>query len=169
RVLLHRALLDVRLIAQSRKGDRTFVLRGPVPFSGHGTRGHFMRPIFVALLAAAALAPAARAGDLRNFDGAALHPIQFVDPAEGFAVGDEGVVWHTIDGGKTWERQPTGVRASLRSLFFLNPYVGWVVGREELPDGSSTGVVLYTKDGGLNFKRLLPNSVPGLSGVRFSV
>jgi photosystem II stability/assembly factor-like uncharacterized protein len=114
------------------------------------------------------LPAAARASDLRYFDDAALHAVQFVDKHEGWAVGDEGVVWHTIDGGKSWERQATGVRASLRSLFFLNPYVGWVVGREELPDGSSTGIVLYTKDGGLSFKRLMANSVPGLSGVRFS-
>src|SRR2546421_3864181 len=91
-----------------------------------------------------------RAADLRNFDDAALHAVQFVDRDEGWAVGDEGVVWHTIDGGRNWERQPTGVRASLRWVQFLNPFTGWVAGREELPhNGGSVGVLLFTQDGGL--------------------
>ena len=76
-----------------------------------------MRPVSaipVLLFAASILAAPARAGELRNFEDAALHAVQFVDKAEGWAVGDEGVVWHTIDAGKVWERMPSGVRASLR-------------------------------------------------------
>jgi photosystem II stability/assembly factor-like uncharacterized protein len=109
----------------------------------------------------------ARAADLRNFEDAALHAVQFVDDQEGWAVGDDGVVWHTIDAGKHWERQPSGVRASLRSVCFLNPFVGWVVGREELPGGGSAGVVLYTADGGVKWRRLLAGALPGLHVVRF--
>src|SRR5262245_47722942 len=116
----------------------------------------------------AALSPCVRGAELRNFDDAALHAVQFWDNREGWAAGDEGVIWHTIDGGKHWERQPSGVRASLRSLHFLDPYTGWVVGREELPNGAgTTGVVLYTKDGGLSWKRVMLNMLPGLNRVRF--
>jgi photosystem II stability/assembly factor-like uncharacterized protein len=111
---------------------------------------------------------AARAADLRNFEDAALRAIQFVDENEGWAVGDEGVVWHTIDGGTTWERQPTGVRASLRSVQFLTPYTGWIAGREELPHGAgSVGVLLFTRDGGLKWQRVGTNAWPGLNRVRF--
>ena len=109
----------------------------------------------------------ARRGDLPHFDDAALRAVQFIDDREGWAVGDDGVVWHTIDGGKNWERQPTGVRASLRSVQFVNPYVGWIAGREELPGGGSAGVVLYTHDGGVKWRRLLVNALPGLNLVRF--
>lgn len=127
-----------------------------------------MRPIIAALLASAVIVPCAHAEDLRHFEDAALHAVQFVDRDEGWAVGDEGVVWHSIDGGKTWERQPTGVRSSLRSLCFLNPYVGWVVGREELPNGAgSTGVLLFTQDGGLKWQQFKRNTMPGLNVVRF--
>src|ERR1700730_7960147 len=106
-----------------------------------------MRPVLWALALGAVLAPAAGAAPPRNFDDAALHAVQFVDREEGWAVGDEGVVWHTFDGGDTWERQPTPVRASLRSVHFLSPYVGWIAGREELPHGGgSVGVLLYTND-----------------------
>jgi photosystem II stability/assembly factor-like uncharacterized protein len=115
------------------------------------------------------LAGVARAGELRNFDDAALHAIQFMDDGkEGWAVGDEGVIWHTIDGGEHWERQPSGVNASLRSLHFLNPYTGWVAGREELPGGGSGGVLLYTSNGGLNWQRREFNRLPGINVVRFA-
>ena len=109
----------------------------------------------------------ARAADLRSFDDATLRAVQFIDAKEGWAVGDEGVVWHTIDGGQSWEHQPSGVRASLRSVCFLDPYTGWAVGRQELPCGGSVGVVLFTRDGGVAWKRLLVNALPGINQVRF--
>ncbi len=120
------------------------------------------------LFLAMAVVPTARAADLRFFEDAALHAVQFVDEREGWAVGDEGVIWHTIDGGQTWDRQPTGLRASLRSLHFLNPYTGWVAGRMERPNGGgSTGVLLYTDDGGVKWKVVLLGTMPGLNLVRF--
>ncbi len=105
----------------------------------------------------------------RFFDDATLHAIQFLpDGRQGWAVGDEGVVWHTVDGGKIWARQPTGTRASLRSVCFLNANVGWIVGREETPaKGMSTGVVLYTRDGGVHWTRYFENQMPGLNCIRF--
>src|SRR5262249_7348572 len=127
-----------------------------------------MRPCLLALALSALSAFPARGDDLRNFDDAALHAVQFVDENEGWAVGDDGVVWHSIDGGQMWERQPTGVRASLRSVHFLNPYTGWIAGREELPHGQgSVGVLLFTQDGGLKWERVGTNALPGLNRIRF--
>ncbi len=127
-----------------------------------------MRSLLLALCGSALLTTGLRAADLRNFEDAALHAVQFCDDREGWAVGDEGVIWHTLDGGRTWERQPSGVRASLRSLHFLNPFVGWVVGREELPNGAgSTGVLLFTRDGGCKWQRVTMNAMPGLNHVCF--
>jgi len=133
-----------------------------------------MRPVCTLAAAALLLAAApARAADLRHFDDAALHAVQFLteesgESLEGWAVGDDGVVWHSIDGGKNWEKQPTGTRAALRSLHFVTPLNGWVAGREELPNGGgSVGVLLYTDDGGGHWKRVLFNALPGLNVVRF--
>src|SRR5438477_8313483 len=110
----------------------------------------------------------ARATDVRPLEDAPLHAVQFVDKHEGWAAGADGVVWHTIDGGKHWERQPTGTRAALRAVHFLNPYTGWAVGREELPHaGGSAGVILFTEDGGLRWTRLPGPPLPGLNCVRF--
>lgn len=119
------------------------------------------------LIAASWLATGLAQASSRHIEDAALHAIQFVDDKEGWAVGDDGVIWHTIDSGQNWEAQESGVRASLRSLYFHNPYVGWIVGREELPQGGSVGVVLYTCDGGLKWQRLFSNSLPGLNRIRF--
>jgi len=117
--------------------------------------------------------PCAFAGEQTHFDDAPLHAVHFVRESdgsvrEGWAVGDEGVVWHTREGGDAWERQPTAVRASLRSVQFLTPYIGWIAGREELPNGGgSVGVLLYTRDGGVKWQHVTLNALPGLNQVRF--
>ncbi len=65
-----------------------------------------LRTLSMALtVVATILCPSVRGGDLRNFEDAALYAVQFWDNREGWAVGDEGVIWHTIDGGAHWERQ----------------------------------------------------------------
>jgi photosystem II stability/assembly factor-like uncharacterized protein/tetratricopeptide (TPR) repeat protein len=126
-----------------------------------------MRPAILAVTLCAVSTVPARGGDLRCFEDAALHAVQFVDEKEGWAAGDEGVVWHTMDGGQSWERQPTGMRSSLRAIHFLNPYTGWIAGREELPHGQgSTGVLLFTRDGGLKWQRVGSNYFPGLERVQ---
>jgi photosystem II stability/assembly factor-like uncharacterized protein len=123
--------------------------------------------LLLAALVISLLPGPGRAVDLHHYEDAALHALQFVDKNEGWAVGDEGVIWHTIDGGRNWERQSTGIAASLRSLFFFNPYIGWVVGREELPGGGSAGVLLFTEDGGIKWQRSKLNTFPGLNVIRF--
>ncbi len=106
--------------------------------------------------------------DLRPLADAPLHAVQFVDLREGWTAGADGVVWHTVDGGKSWERQPTGTRATLRAVHFVTPYTGWAVGRDEQPAGQeSAGVVLVTTDGGLKWTRLNDRALPGLQVVRF--
>src|SRR5262249_44275551 len=50
---------------------------------------------------------------------------------------------------------------------FLNPYTGFVVGRQDLPHGASAGVFLVTSDGGLNWSQLAANTLPGLHSVKF--
>src|SRR5580704_17134680 len=121
------------------------------------------------LLGAALSAGANRAAaDPRHFEDATLRAVQFIDDKEGWAAGDEGTVWHTLDGGQRWVRQSTGVRASLRSVCFLSADFGWVAGLEELPAGGIAGVLLFTRDGGLKWQRLRSGALPGLNQVRFA-
>jgi photosystem II stability/assembly factor-like uncharacterized protein len=114
--------------------------------------------VILALLAANTLAHAG-----------SLHNVQFIDAKEGWAVGDDGVILHSLDGGKSWESQNSGTKASLRGIYFFDELIGWVVGREERPyGGGSVGVVLFTRDGGNKWHRQLDNSLPGLNAVRFT-
>ncbi len=102
------------------------------------------------------------------FDDAPLRALQFVDKQEGWVVGDQGVIWHTTDGGTRWERQKSGTRASLRAIHFLTPFTGWVAGRVEQPYGMvPTGVVLKTTDGGLTWQEVAAGILPGLNVIHF--
>ena len=125
---------------------------------------HLRLPLAAALLAMAA--PVASARPPVPFDDAAVHAVQFVDGSEGWAVGDDGVIWHSIDGGANWERQKSGTRASLRAVHFQSPYTGWAVGRLDQPGGGSVGVMLKTTDGGLTWDEVGVNVLPGLHAVR---
>lgn len=125
------------------------------------------RTCIAAVAVAMAVIGSVAGADLRPLEDAPLFAIQFVDNREGWACGADGVVWHSIDAGKHWERQPTGTRAVLRSLCFVDPYVGWAVGREELPDGGSNGIVMHTRDGGMKWLRLADGIMPGLNAVHF--
>ena len=121
-----------------------------------------MRHLLVLALAACPAAAAAPP----SVEDAPLRAVQFIDASVGWAVGDHGVVWYTIDGGKTWERQRTGTPASLRSVHFLTPYTGWAAGRIDTPTGSQ-GVLLATDDGGGTWTEVTTSTLPGLNVVRF--
>jgi hypothetical protein len=109
------------------------------------------------------------AGDLPpHYDDAPLHGVQFIDHTEGWAVGGQGVIWHTIDGGQTWERQKSGTRATLLGVQFQTPYIGYCYGRAELPGAlGGTGVILATKDGGLTWTETAGGALPGIHAGRF--
>lgn len=106
--------------------------------------------------------------DLRSIGDAPLHCVRFVDRNEGWAAGSDGALWHTIDGGASWELQPTMTSGMIRALQFLTPYTGFAVAREEVQStGGSAGILLSTRDGGLTWSRLAPGALPGIQSVAF--
>jgi photosystem II stability/assembly factor-like uncharacterized protein len=54
--------------------------------------------------------------------------VKFLDAREGWAVGAEGTIIHTVDGGLRWitERSQTG--HPLQRVFFTDKAHGWAVG-----------------------------------------
>ena len=61
--------------------------------------------------------------------------------------GDPGsVIWHSGDGGRTWERQRTGQTLPIRAITFASDSVGWAVG--------AMGTILRTTDGGRTWEAL---------------
>ena len=69
-----------------------------------------------------------------------LLDIDFVDPDHGWAVGREGTIITTSDGGETWHRQESGFNLTIRGVHFTDVRTGWAVGH--------LGLILHTTDGG---------------------
>jgi photosystem II stability/assembly factor-like uncharacterized protein len=101
-------------------------------------------------------------------DDATLHSVQFVGSKSGFAVGAQGTIWKTGDGGRSWQPLASGVTCSLQSACFLTDQAGWVAGSEISPfTGLDSGVLLFTEDGGKSWKRLGEGVLPPIVYVKF--
>lgn len=61
-----------------------------------------------------------------------------------YAVGDQGNIAKTANGGRYWQEQKANTEVSLRAVHFNDTNTGWVVGRK--------GTVLHTIDGGKNWQ-----------------
>lgn len=82
-------------------------------------------------------------------DDASLNDVAFVDAEYGWAVGNRGVILHTVDGGVSWQAQESGTDATLEAVHFVGRHVGYAVGGCAWPEGGGTsGVLLCTGDGG---------------------
>ncbi len=80
-----------------------------------------------------------------------LDAVTFVTADKGWVVGldlrslgMDGLILHTDNGGKTWQRQESHTANFLDDVFFASETEGWIVGKE--------GLVLHTKDGGQNWR-----------------
>ena len=73
-----------------------------------------------------------------------LSSVAFVSPAGGWAVGDQGTILHTTDGGQSWQAQSSGTQQHLSSVAFAFLLSGWAVGYE--------GTILHTRDGGQSWQ-----------------
>lgn len=76
--------------------------------------------------------------------GADRYGTFFLDANTGWSVGANGTILKTIDGGKTWLAQYTGVDTVVRSVSFAGANNGWAQ--------ADYGALLHTTDGGANWK-----------------
>ncbi len=67
-----------------------------------------------------------------------INDIYFLDDIHAWAVGLNGTVFYTQDGGGKWWEQNSETTSTLNSVFFSNLDFGWTVG--ETPD--SKGLLL---------------------------
>jgi photosystem II stability/assembly factor-like uncharacterized protein len=99
---------------------------------------------------------------------AELTSICFVNADLGWAVGDRGTIWHTADGGRTWQLQRSPATCRLETVQFLDPENGWAVGGWTHPYTHQTsGIVLRTRDGGKNWQIIPDLTLPALKVARF--
>lgn len=69
-----------------------------------------------------------------------LKELFFVDPSNGWAVGDTGLIVRTSDGGKSWTLQKSEARADLWCVYFRDSNHGWAIG--------TSSTILKTDNGG---------------------
>ena len=84
----------------------------------------------------------------------------FADKLNGWACGSGGLMFHTIDAGKTWTRQTSGVNTDLSDIAALDSKRAWAVGDK--------GVILYTADSGKTWKKIESGTTSDLYKVSFT-
>ncbi len=107
----------------------------------------------------------------RNFpemkNDARLNDVCFVSPVKGWAVGDRGTIWTTVDGGATWKLADVPTDANLFAVSFFDENFGLAVGGRVVPaTGVGVGVLLRTIDGGTTWGVVETASFPILRDVR---
>jgi photosystem II stability/assembly factor-like uncharacterized protein len=88
-----------------------------------------------------------------------MYSVDFVNTNNGWAVGTQGGVLRTTDGGHTWQTQTTPTHQNLIGVDFVDVNTGWVVG--------GNGTILHTADGGAAWSLQNSNSTVFLQSVSF--
>jgi photosystem II stability/assembly factor-like uncharacterized protein len=93
-----------------------------------------------------------------------LHSLELIDGNKLWAVGRNGTIIHSSNGGNSWEMQISGVDTTLYDIDFADSLRGLIAG---------DGVVLYTRDGGNTWLQAnvvgIKNSVERLASNRMQI
>jgi len=71
-----------------------------------------------------------------------FYAVHFTSSLVGWAVGSDGTILHTDNGGGQWNSQNSGMTDYIKGVHFVNGSKGWIISRKE---------ILYTVDGGSNW------------------
>jgi photosystem II stability/assembly factor-like uncharacterized protein len=72
-----------------------------------------------------------------------LRSVCFVNSEIGWAVGYNGTILNTTNGGQNWVTQPSGTGNYLLSVYFVDSLYGWCVG--------TGGIILHTTNAGIGW------------------
>lgn len=97
--------------------------------------------------------------DYASITEQSLYGLDFIDENRGWAVGREGAIIHTTDGGYTWQNQSSNTTEWLRNVDFWDKEIGWSVG--------FGGVTLRTTNGGNSWQKINVNSDYYLEATSF--
>jgi len=89
--------------------------------------------------------PKTKSSEVFDASKANLTAVYFINRIQGWAVGENGMLITTRDGGQSWHAQASGTRERLKSIQMLGDgQRGWAVG--------SYGAVITTRDGGQSWQ-----------------
>ncbi|HVL80035.1 MAG TPA: right-handed parallel beta-helix repeat-containing protein [Actinomycetota bacterium] len=83
----------------------------------------------------------------------ALHTVHFHDAQTGWAGADDGIVYRTQDGGRTWEARHTGLFHPVTIMDWIDGERGWA--------GSVDSGIATTSDGGRTWRLLAEGDMAG--------
>ncbi len=101
-----------------------------------------------------------------NTSGKWVKAISFIDTLNGFAVGDSGIILHTINGGISWAAITTPVLRDFNAVTFVNADTGYIAGGES--GTNQTRTILKTTDGGSSWNISKDESGSRLNDVSFA-
>ena len=84
----------------------------------------------------------------------------FATDRDGWMVGELGRIFHTTDGGDTWERQDAGTKRPFLTVSCLDARTAWTAGKE--------GIVYGTTDGGVTWSEAKTGSSRHVFSIRFA-
>ena len=92
--------------------------------------------------------------------------ISFINEKEGWYVNGFGSIYHTQDGGVSWEKQLEQKGSFFRAILFLDENIGFVgtVGTDYFPNVSDTIPLYRTEDGGKSWTPVLYDG-PYVKGI----
>jgi photosystem II stability/assembly factor-like uncharacterized protein len=100
-------------------------------------------------------------GRFRRRGGRRIASVHFLDAEHAWAVGRGGSIYHTVDGGETWERQLGESQPNdFREVLFYDDKNGWIAG--------DSGILLETQDGGQTWESLPSLTRQRLIGIHFA-
>ncbi len=95
--------------------------------------------------------------------GQDLNAVYFLDSKRGWVAGDDGQVWRTEDGGRSWTQQQIGIKESISDLYFRDKENGYLLADNQ---------ILSTADGGATWhqtRRFLATEFGGAQPELYSV
>src|SRR5438552_1791764 len=122
-------------------------------------RGLVVSPLRGALALAAIASAAGAPVSLREVRQS-LFGACFPTDRDGWMVGELGRIFHTSDGGTTWERQDAGTKRPFLAIACLDARTAWIAGKE--------GIVYGTTDGGASWSPATTGSSRHLFGLAFA-
>src|SRR5436309_3012976 len=117
-------------------------------------------PSLLGALAATTIASAAGAPVSLREVRQSLFGTCFPTERDGWMVGELGRIFHTGDGGTTWERQDAGTKRPFLAIACLDARTAWIAGKE--------GIVYGTTDGGARWIPATTGSSRHLLGLAFA-
>ena len=86
--------------------------------------------------------------------------VYFRDVLNGYLVGINGEMWHTMNGARTWNPMGTGTNRNLTDVFFPTSLLGFIVGEN--------GTLRRTTNGGVNWQAVNSVTTATLQAIYFT-